>query len=113
LVAEIEKKITEAFDVFDRESNKTVDVRFVNRFTKILQNLNRDKQLSKLISALQEEPGGFVHLEKFLPVMKKVLLDRRFRPIREDVILHAFQALDENKCGYITKEDLVKHLTEE
>lgn len=54
LVAEIEKKIIEAFDVFDRESNKTVDVRFVNIFTKILQNLNRDKQLSKLISALQK-----------------------------------------------------------
>ncbi|RMC12578.1 hypothetical protein DUI87_10099 [Hirundo rustica rustica] len=63
LVAEIEKKITDAFEVFDRESNKTVDV--------------------------------------------------RFRPIPEDVILHAFEALDENKCGYITKEDLVKHLTEE
>lgn len=39
IVAEIEKKITEAFEVFDRESNKTVDVRFVNIFTKILQNL--------------------------------------------------------------------------
>lgn len=45
LVAEIEKKITEAFEVFDRESNKTVDVRFVNIFTNILQNLNRDKQI--------------------------------------------------------------------
>lgn len=54
LVAEIEKKITEAFDVFDRESNKTVDVRFVNIVTKILQNLNRDKQLPKLICALQK-----------------------------------------------------------
>ncbi|NWZ11392.1 DRC8 protein, partial [Agelaius phoeniceus] len=93
LVAEIEKKITEAFEVFDRESNKTVDVRFVNIEV--------------------EEPGGFVHLEHFLPVMTKVLLDRRFRPIPEDVILHAFEALDENKCGYITKDDLVKHLTKE
>lgn len=54
LVAEIEKKITEAFEVFDRESNKTVDVRFVNIFTKILQNLNRDKQLPKLTFALQK-----------------------------------------------------------
>lgn len=32
-VAEIEKKIIEAFEVFDHECNKTVDVRFVNIFT--------------------------------------------------------------------------------
>lgn len=54
LVAEIKKKATEAFEVFDRESNQTVDVRFVNIFTKILQNLNRDKQLPKLTSDLQK-----------------------------------------------------------
>jgi len=33
VVAEIEKKITEAFKVFDHEGNETVDVRFVNIFT--------------------------------------------------------------------------------
>lgn len=54
LIAEIEKKITEAFEVFDRESNKTVDGRFVNIFTNILQTLNRDKQLPKLASAYQK-----------------------------------------------------------
>ena len=27
LVADIQKRITEAFDIFDHESNKTVDVR--------------------------------------------------------------------------------------
>lgn len=32
-VAEIEEKIIEAFEVFDHECNKTVDVRFVNIFT--------------------------------------------------------------------------------
>ncbi|XP_040524880.1 dynein regulatory complex protein 8 isoform X3 [Gallus gallus] len=61
----------------------------------------------------EEEPTGYVHLEKFLPVMTKVLLDRSYRPIPEDVLLHAFEALDENKSGYITKEELVKHMTEE
>ncbi|KFZ58960.1 EF-hand calcium-binding domain-containing protein 2, partial [Podiceps cristatus] len=60
-----------------------------------------------------EEPTGYIHLEKFLPVMTKVLLDRSYRPIPEDVLLHAFEALDEKKCGYIPKEELVKYLTEE
>ncbi|KAM4787483.1 dynein regulatory complex protein 8 isoform 3-T3 [Cyanocitta cristata] len=75
-----------------------------------------EAEVQELLAQIEvEEPGGFVHLEQFLPVMTKVLLERSFRfwPIPEDVILHAFEALDENKCGYITKEDLVKHLTEE
>lgn len=33
VVAEIERKITEAFEAFDHEGSETVDVRFVNVFT--------------------------------------------------------------------------------
>lgn len=33
VVAEIERKITEAFEAFDHEGSETVDVRFVNIFT--------------------------------------------------------------------------------
>ncbi|NWY38946.1 DRC8 protein, partial [Sylvia atricapilla] len=114
LVAEIEKKITEAFEVFDRESNKTVDVREIGCIVRSLGCFPNEAEVQELIEKMEvEEPGGFVHLENFLPVVTKVLLDRRFRPIPEDVILHAFEALDENKRGYITKEELVKHLTEE
>ena len=30
LLADIQKRITDAFDIFDNENNKTVDVRFVH-----------------------------------------------------------------------------------
>ncbi|NXR35776.1 DRC8 protein, partial [Zosterops hypoxanthus] len=114
LVAEIKKKATEAFEVFDRESNQTVDVREIGCIIRSLGCFPSEAEIQELIEKMEvEEAGGFVHLERFLPVVTKVLLDRRFRPIPEDVILHAFEALDENKCGYITKEDLVKYLTEE
>ncbi|NXI02369.1 DRC8 protein, partial [Pachycephala philippinensis] len=114
IVAEIEKKIIEAFEVFDRESNKTVDVREVGCIIRSLGCFPNEAEVQELLSEIEvEESGGFIHLEQFLPLMTKVLLERRFWPIPEDVILHAFEALDENKCGYITKEDLVKHLTEE
>ncbi|XP_072783333.1 dynein regulatory complex protein 8 isoform X3 [Taeniopygia guttata] len=112
LIAEIEKKITEAFEVFDRESNKTVDGREIGCIIRSLGCFPNEAEVQELLAKI-EEPDGFVHLENFLRVMTEVLLDRRFQPIPEDVILHAFEALDENKCGYITKEDLVKHLTEE
>ncbi|KAF4798775.1 EF-hand calcium-binding domain-containing protein 2 [Turdus rufiventris] len=113
LIADIQKKIIEAFEVFDRESNKTVDVREIGCIVRSLGCFPNEAEVQELLAQIEvEEPDGFVHLKNFLPVMTKVLLDKRFRPIPEDVILHAFEALDENKCGYITKEDLVKHLTE-
>ncbi|XP_027539585.1 dynein regulatory complex protein 8 isoform X2 [Neopelma chrysocephalum] len=117
-VAEIEKRIREAFEVFDRESNKTVDARDIGCIVRSLGCFPSEAELRELLAKLveeeeDEEATKFIHIEKFLPVMTKVLLDRSYWPIREDVLLHAFEALDESKCGYITKEDLVKYLTEE
>ncbi|KAM6367527.1 dynein regulatory complex protein 8 [Alca torda] len=113
-VAEIEKKIMEAFEVFDHERNKTVDVREIGSIIRSLGCFPTEAELHELLAKVEEEePTGYVHLEKFLPVMTKVLLDRSYQPIPEDVLLHAFEVLDENKCGYIAKEDLVKYLTEE
>ncbi|XP_049686828.1 dynein regulatory complex protein 8 [Accipiter gentilis] len=113
-VAEIEKKIIEAFEVFDHECNKTVDVREIGSIVRSLGCFPTEAELHELLAKVEEEePTGHIHLEKFLPVMTKVLLDRSYRPIPEDVLLHAFEALDEHKCGYITKEELVKYLTKE
>ncbi|EDL94804.1 EF-hand calcium binding domain 2 (predicted), isoform CRA_b [Rattus norvegicus] len=88
IVAELHKKIKEAFEVFDHESNNTVDVE-------------------------EEEPTGYIRFEKFIPVMTTVLLEKRYRPIAEDVLLRAFEVLDPTKRGFLTKDELVKYMTEE
>ncbi|XP_015713168.1 dynein regulatory complex protein 8 isoform X2 [Coturnix japonica] len=114
MVAAIEKKIREAFQMFDREGNETMDVREIGALVRSLGCFPTEAELRKLLAEVEEEePTGYINLGKFLPVMTKVLLNRSFRPIPEDVLLHAFEALDENKNGYITKEELVKHMTEE
>ncbi|XP_069464107.1 dynein regulatory complex protein 8 isoform X3 [Ambystoma mexicanum] len=59
----------------------------------------------------EEEPTGFIRFERFLPLMTKVLLERRYRPAPEDVLLRAFEVLDKQKRGYLTKEDLTKYMT--
>ncbi|XP_009978347.1 PREDICTED: EF-hand calcium-binding domain-containing protein 2, partial [Tauraco erythrolophus] len=113
-VAEIEKKIIEAFEVFDHGGNKTVDVREIGSIVRSLGCFPTEAELHELLAKVEEEPPtGYINLEKFLPVMTKVLLDRSYLPIPEDVLLRAFEALDENKCEYITKEELAKYLTEE
>ncbi|XP_053918744.1 dynein regulatory complex protein 8 [Cuculus canorus] len=114
IVAEVEKQIVEAFEVFDHEDSKTVDVREIGSIIRSLGCFPTEAEVQEVLAKVEEEPlTGYVHLEKFLPMMTKVILDKRYPPIPEDVLLHAFKALDQNKCGYVTKEDLVKYLTEE
>ncbi|XP_032245149.1 dynein regulatory complex protein 8 isoform X3 [Phoca vitulina] len=61
----------------------------------------------------EEEPTGYIRFEKFLPVMTEVLLERRYRPSPEDTLLRAFEVLDPSKRGFLTKEELIKYMTEE
>ncbi|OXB66779.1 hypothetical protein ASZ78_015119 [Callipepla squamata] len=73
VVAKIEKKITEAFEVFDHKGDGTVDVREIGSIVRSLGCFPTEAELHELLA----------------------------------------KALDENRSGYITKEELVKHMTEE
>ncbi|KAM4812647.1 dynein regulatory complex protein 8 isoform 4-T4 [Urocitellus parryii] len=113
-VAEFHKKIKEAFEVFDHESNNTVDVREIGTIIRSLGCCPSEGELHDLLAEVEEEePTGYIRYEKFLPVMTKVLLERRYRPIPEDVLLRAFEVLDSAKRGFLTKEELIKYMTEE
>ncbi|XP_065791660.1 dynein regulatory complex protein 8 isoform X2 [Muntiacus reevesi] len=71
-------------------------------------------ELHDLIAEVEEEePTGYIRFEKFLPVMTEVLLERRYRPIPEDILLRAFEVLDPAKRGFLTKDELIKYMTEE
>uniref|UniRef100_A0A0P6J5V9 EF-hand calcium-binding domain-containing protein 2 isoform a n=1 Tax=Heterocephalus glaber TaxID=10181 RepID=A0A0P6J5V9_HETGA len=113
-VAEFHKRIKEAFAVFDHESNNTVDVREIGTIVRSLGCCPSEGELHDLLAEVEEEePTGYIRYEKFLPVMTKVLLEGRFRPIPDDVLLQAFETLDSAKRGFLTKEELIKHMTEE
>ncbi|XP_042557180.1 dynein regulatory complex protein 8 [Dipodomys spectabilis] len=114
MVAEFHKKIKEAFEVFDHELNNMVDVREIGTIIRSLGCCPSEGELQDLIAEVEEEePTGYIRFEKFLPVMTKVLLERRYRPVPEDVLLRAFEALDTAKRGFLTREELIKHMTEE
>ena len=40
-------------------------------------------------------------------------LEKRYRPILEDILLHAFEVLDPAKHGFLSKEELIKQRTKE
>ncbi|XP_072266547.1 dynein regulatory complex protein 8 [Pyxicephalus adspersus] len=114
LVSDLQKKITEAFEVFDHENNKTVDVREIGTIIRSLGCCPTEGELHDILAEVEEEePTGFIRFEKFLPMMTKILLERRYRPIAEDVLQRAFEVLDDKKNGFLTKEELMRYMTEE
>uniref|UniRef100_A0A2I3HSB3 EF-hand calcium binding domain 2 n=1 Tax=Nomascus leucogenys TaxID=61853 RepID=A0A2I3HSB3_NOMLE len=114
IIAEFHKKIKEAFEVFDHESNNTVDVREIGTIIRSLGCCPTEGELHDLIAEVEEEePTGYIRFEKFLPVMTEILLERKYRPIPEDVLLRAFEVLDSAKRGFLTKDELIKYMTEE
>ncbi|XP_036058224.1 dynein regulatory complex protein 8 isoform X2 [Onychomys torridus] len=114
IVAEFHKKIKEAFEVFDHETNNTVDVREIGTIIRSLGCCPTEGELHDFIAEVEEEePTGYIRYEKFLPVMTRVLLERKYRPIAEDVLLRAFEVLDPARRGFLTRDELVKFMTEE
>ncbi|XP_059211704.1 dynein regulatory complex protein 8 [Centropristis striata] len=111
--SDIHKKIKAAFEAFDYSSNNTVDVREIGTIIFSLGCFPTQADLHDIIAEVEEDHTGFSHLDKFLPVMTKVLLEHKFPPIPEDRLLQAFEVLDKDKKGYLEPEELTKYMTQE
>nr|XP_057945069.1 dynein regulatory complex protein 8 [Doryrhamphus excisus] len=111
--AEVEKKIRAAFEAFDYLSNQTVDVREIGTIIYSLGCFPTQADLHNFIAVVEEDETGYIHLDRFLPAMTTVLLEHKFPPISEDVLLQAFEVLDIEKKGYLDPDDLSQYLTEE
>ncbi|XP_040894427.1 dynein regulatory complex protein 8 [Toxotes jaculatrix] len=113
MASDVHKKIRAAFEAFDYESNNTVDVREIGTIIYSLGCFPSQQDLHDLIAKVEEDHTGYVHLDSFLPAMTKVLLEHKFPPIPEDVLLQAFEVLDKEKKGYLEPEELTKYMTQE
>uniref|UniRef100_A0A8C9XTL5 EF-hand calcium binding domain 2 n=1 Tax=Sander lucioperca TaxID=283035 RepID=A0A8C9XTL5_SANLU len=65
-----------------------------------------------LFNQVEEDHTGYIHLDKFLPAMTKVLLDHKFPSIPEDLLLQTFEVRSASK-GYLEPEELTKYMTQE
>ncbi|XP_044037377.1 dynein regulatory complex protein 8 [Siniperca chuatsi] len=113
IVSDVHKKIKAAFEAFDYESNNTVDVREIGTIIYSLGCFPTQADLHDFIAEVEEDHTGYVHLDRFLPAMTKVLLEHKFPPIPEDLLLQAFEVLDKEKKGYLGPEELTKYMTQE
>jgi len=111
--ADLQKKIADAFDIFDHESNKTVDVREIGTIIRSLNCCPSEGEVHDILADMEEdEPTGYIRFERFEPVMMKILLERKYRPASEDQLLKAFSVLDQESKGYLTSDELQKLMIE-
>ncbi|KAM9408305.1 uncharacterized protein KZ484_026196 [Pholidichthys leucotaenia] len=110
---QILKKIKAAFQAFDYESNNTVDVREIGTIIYSLGCFPTQADLHNFIAEVEEDNTGYIHLDKFLPSMAKVLLEYKFPPIPEDKVLQAFEVLDKEQKGYLDPGELTNYMTQE
>ncbi|XP_020794619.1 dynein regulatory complex protein 8 [Boleophthalmus pectinirostris] len=113
MASDVVKKIKAAFEAFDYKANNTVDVREIGTIIFSLGCFPYQADLHDFIAQVEEDHTGYVHLEKFLPVMTKVLLEKKFPPVPEDRLLQAFKVLDKEKKGYLEPEELTKYMTQQ
>ncbi|XP_061881904.1 dynein regulatory complex protein 8 [Entelurus aequoreus] len=111
--AEVQKKIRAAFEAFDYQSNQTADVREIGTIIYSLGCFPTQADLHNFIAEVEEDETGYIHLDRFLPAMTTVLLEHKFPPISEDVLLEAFEVLDTEKKGFLDPDDLSQYMTEE
>jgi len=113
-LSNLEKKIVEAFLIFDHHGQKTVDVREIGSILRFLGCVPSEQEVSEVIAETEfEDSNGIVHLAKFLPYVHQLLIERRMEPVPIEKLLEAFQVLDPEGKGYVTREFMTKIMSEE
>ncbi|XP_047437541.1 dynein regulatory complex protein 8 [Mugil cephalus] len=112
-LTDVQNDIKAAFKPFDYQANNTVDVREIGTIIYSLGCFPSQADLHDFIAEVEEDHTGYVHLDRFLPAMTKVLVENKFPPIPEDLLLQAFEVLDKEKKGYLEPEELIKYMTQE
>lgn len=65
--------------------------------------------MNEIVAETEDEAAtGFVRLDRLLPVLTKVLLDKKFRSAPETTLLQAFETLDLDKKGYLLPGGVIR-----
>lgn len=107
--------MADAFLIFDIHANKTIDVREVGTVLRFLGCVPTEQEINEVIEATEMEGdnSGSVHLNKFLPHVCQLLAERKMEPSAPEKLFEAFKVLDPERKGVISKEYMMKMMTEE
>lgn len=112
---ELERRVAEAFLIFDVYANKTVSIEVIGSILRFLGCAPTEKEVKEVIKATEMvgEHVGNVHLAKFLPHVCQMLIEHKMEPASAEELYGAFSLLDPEENGYISKDLFVKVLKED
>ncbi|RZC42030.1 EF-hand calcium-binding domain-containing protein 2 [Asbolus verrucosus] len=111
---DLERRIADAFEVFDHAGNKTVDVREIATIVRALGCCPTEAEIQEILMAVENpESPGSVHLSNFLPYMCQIVTEHKYQPASPAQLLEAFQILDSDKRGFLTKEHISTLMTQD
>lgn len=104
-----EKKIFEAFTIYDHRNVNMVDAKDVGAILRSLGCVPSEEQIQKIIEQTEfpSNPGD-VHLSNFMPHLKKLLVQKKMKPSPAENLLKAFKVFDLKNKGFISKESFLE-----
>ncbi|XP_020283302.1 EF-hand calcium-binding domain-containing protein 2-like isoform X3 [Pseudomyrmex gracilis] len=108
----LERRLFEAFDVFDNARTGEVNVRDLGTIIRALGCVITEAELQEIQVEVEDVENNCVPLNRFVEYMSKAINERKFKPAEPEELLKAFQLLDPENRGYITRDDLEKSLIE-
>lgn len=111
---EFDRKIAQAFLIFDHDNLKMVDSRDIGTILRFIGCVPSEKEVASIVeeTEIPDTPGN-VHLSKFLPFVRELIFDHKMKPLPAEDLLKAFKILDPKNKGFITKEDFINLMTED
>ncbi|XP_076650728.1 dynein regulatory complex protein 8 isoform X2 [Halictus rubicundus] len=108
----LEKRLSEAFDVFDTSKIGEIDVRDLGTIIRALGCVITETELQEIQVELEDVENNSVPLNRFVEYMNKAINERKFKPAEPEDLLKAFQLLDPENRGYIMHDVLEKAIME-
>ncbi|XP_066147799.1 dynein regulatory complex protein 8-like isoform X2 [Euwallacea fornicatus] len=111
---DLERKIADAFEVFDHAGNKSIDIREIGTIIRGLGCCPTEAEVQEITVGMEDPASpGSVHLSKFLPYVSQLITEHRYEPANPEVLLEAFKTLDPEQHGYLTKDYMSTLMTQD
>ncbi|XP_011497600.1 PREDICTED: EF-hand calcium-binding domain-containing protein 2-like [Ceratosolen solmsi marchali] len=110
--SQIEKRLIEAFDVFDNAKVHQVDVRELGTIIRSLGCVITEAELQEIQVEVEDVENNCVPQDRFVEYMCKAIGEQKYKPTDPEDLLKAFQVLDPENRGYILRNELEKAVTE-
>ncbi|XP_015431813.1 PREDICTED: EF-hand calcium-binding domain-containing protein 2-like [Dufourea novaeangliae] len=108
----LEKRLCEAFDVFDSSKLGEIDVRDLGTIIRALGCVITEAELQEIQVVVEDVENSSVPTDKFVEYMHKAINERKYKPAEPEDLLRAFQLLDPENRGYIMRDVLEKAMME-